>query len=72
MTKRTMHGEVKIRRAKRADAAASAAPMMGPGSTQKNSVTTAVTNTTPLSSALIGLSKPGAGSSKYMTLTTLT
>src|SRR5262249_54969785 len=57
-------------RTKRAEAAASAAPTIGPGSTKKNSVTIAVTNSTPFSSVVIGRSKIPAGSSKYMTLTT--
>src|SRR5262249_3612064 len=59
-------GEPRLRRghrANKAEAAASAPAKIGPGDTKKNSVTTAVTKTTPLSSALIGRSKTGAGSS---------
>src|SRR5215468_8219259 len=41
-------------RTKRADAAASAPPTIGPGNRKKNKVTTAVTNSTPLSSVVIG------------------
>src|SRR4051794_12588096 len=57
-------------RAKSAKAAASAPPTIGPGRMKKNNVTTAVTNSTPLSSVVNGRSKAPTGSSKYMTLTT--
>src|SRR5258706_6024738 len=57
-------------RAKSAKAAASAPPTIGPGRMKKNNVTTAVTNSTPLSSAVNGRSKAPTRSSEYKTLTT--
>src|ERR1700756_3058495 len=51
-------------RTKRAEAAASAPLTTGPGNRKKNKVTTAVTNTTPLTSVVIGRSKLPTGSSK--------
>src|SRR5579883_2294060 len=50
-------------------AAVCAASITGPGSTKKNSVTNAVTTSTPFNSPASGASNAAAGSSKYMTLT---